>query len=57
MYEFRVSIAEELGMGLNVHVNQEGVEQGVCPFTHGSKVHTGIIKTQAFKAGAESVQF
>jgi len=32
-----------------VYTNQDGVEQGVGPFTHGSKVHTDIMKTQALK--------
>jgi sulfate adenylyltransferase subunit 2 len=49
MYEFRDRIAKEAGMELLVHINQEGVEQGVGPFTHGSKVHTDVMKTQALK--------
>ena len=31
-------------MDLLVHINQDGVDQGVGPFTHGSKVHTDIMK-------------
>ena len=34
---------------LIVHINQEGVAQGVGPFTHGSEIHTDIMKTQALK--------
>jgi len=49
MYEFRDRIAKEAGMELLVYTNQDGVEQGVGPFTHGSKVHTDIMKTQALK--------
>ncbi|AKS40907.1 sulfate adenylyltransferase subunit CysD [Wenzhouxiangella marina] len=49
MYEFRDWIAREVGMELIVHINEEGVAQGVSPFTHGSKVHIDIMKTQALK--------
>ncbi|NBB91737.1 MAG: sulfate adenylyltransferase subunit CysD [Gammaproteobacteria bacterium] len=49
MYEFRNRIARESGMELIVHTNEEGVRQGINPFTHGSKVHTDIMKTQALK--------
>lgn len=49
MYAFRDQIAEEAGMDLIVHINQEGVDQGVGPFTHGSRVHTDIMKTQSLK--------
>src|SRR3954462_8593372 len=30
-------IREELGWDLLVHINEEGVKQGVSPYTHGSK--------------------
>ncbi|MEM9059781.1 MAG: sulfate adenylyltransferase subunit CysD [Pseudomonadota bacterium] len=49
MIEFRDRIARELGLELIVHINQEGVAQGVGPFSHGSKVHTDIMKTEALK--------
>jgi sulfate adenylyltransferase subunit 2 len=38
--------AKELGWELLVHINEEGVKQGIGPFTHGSKVHTDIMKTR-----------
>ena len=40
MYEFRDRIAKQLGMQLLVHVNEDGLRQGIGPFTHGSQVHT-----------------
>jgi sulfate adenylyltransferase subunit 2 len=46
MYAHRDRIARELGMDLLVHVNPEGLAQGVNPFTHGSALHTDIMKTQ-----------
>jgi sulfate adenylyltransferase subunit 2 len=49
MYEFRDQMARELGMELLVHVNPEGLAQGINPFTHGSQVHTDIMKTQGLK--------
>lgn len=42
-------IRDELGLELLVHTNQEGVRQGVTPFTHGSAAYTTIMKTEALK--------
>src|SRR5690554_7827357 len=45
MIEFRENlIRKQLGWDLIVYINEEGREQGVGPFTHGSKVHTDIMK-------------
>jgi sulfate adenylyltransferase subunit 2 len=49
MYAFRERIARELGFELLVHINQEGLRQGINPFTHGSAIHTDVMKTQALK--------
>jgi sulfate adenylyltransferase subunit 2 len=49
MYELRDRIADELGVELLVHINQEGVAAGINPFDHGSEVHTNIMKTEALK--------
>ncbi|CAI6145934.1 MAG: Sulfate adenylyltransferase subunit 2 [uncultured Sulfurimonas sp.] len=49
MIEFRDNRAKELGFDLVVHSNPEGIAMGVGPFSHGSKVHTDIMKTQALK--------
>jgi len=49
MIEFRDRTARELGLELIVHVNQEGLALGINPFTHGSAVHTDVMKTQALK--------
>lgn len=50
-------IREELGWELLVHINQEGVAQGVGPFTHGSQVHTDIMKTQSLKQALNKYKF
>ncbi len=57
MYEFRDRIAAEVGMELLVHTNQDGIDQGVGPFSHGSKVHTDIMKTQALKQALDKYGF
>ncbi|WP_434625675.1 sulfate adenylyltransferase subunit CysD [Azospirillum sp. B2RO_4] len=49
MIEFRDRTAQELGIDLMVHINQDGVRQGIGPFTHGSAVHTDVMKTQSLK--------
>ena len=33
MIEYRDNLAKRLGLDLIVHINQEGVEEGVTPFT------------------------
>jgi len=57
MIEFRDTIAERYGLDLMVHINQEGVEQGVGPFTHGSSFHTDVMKTQALKQALNAHKF
>ncbi|MFM1988709.1 MAG: hypothetical protein RJA99_1666 [Pseudomonadota bacterium] len=53
MYAFRDRIARDFGVELLVHVNREGVARGIGPFTHGSGVHTEVMKTQALKQALE----
>ncbi|MBT5432472.1 MAG: sulfate adenylyltransferase subunit CysD [Alphaproteobacteria bacterium] len=57
MYTFRDKMAEDIGMDLIVHVNQEGVEQGIGPFTHGSALHTDVMKTQGLKQALDKYGF
>jgi sulfate adenylyltransferase subunit 2 len=57
MITFRDKMAEKVGMKLIVHTNQEGVAQGVGPFTHGSAKHTDVMKTQALKQALEKHGF
>ena len=57
MYEFRDAMAQRLGMPLLVHVNREGLAQGISPITHGSQVHTDVMKTQALKQALDSHGF
>ncbi|MHA7857042.1 MAG: sulfate adenylyltransferase subunit CysD [Henriciella sp.] len=57
MIEFRDRKAKELGMDLIVHSNQDGIDAGVGPFSHGSSVHTDIMKTQALKQALDKHKF
>ena len=57
MIEFRDQHIQNLGLELLVYVNEEGVEQGIGPFTHGSKKHTDIMKTEALKQALDKYQF
>jgi sulfate adenylyltransferase subunit 2 len=47
MIEFRDQFTKQIGLELLVHTNMEGVRQGIGPFSHGSAVHTDVMKTQA----------
>ena len=57
MIEFRDRYAKENNWDLIVHYNKEGYEKGIGPFTHGSKVHTDIMKTQALLEGLSKYKF
>jgi sulfate adenylyltransferase subunit 2 len=57
MIEFRDRRVRELGLDLIVHINPEGQAQGIGPFTHGSTVHTDVMKTQALKQALEMYGF
>jgi len=54
MIAFRDAAVAKLGVDLCVHINQEGVRQGISPLTHGSKVHTDVMKTQALRQALEA---
>lgn len=57
MIEFRDKRMQELGLELNIHINPEGIKQGVGPFTHGSKVHTEIMKTEGLKQALNKYKY
>ena len=57
MYEFRDRAAKQAGMDLLVHVNPEGLAQGIGPISHGSQVHTDVMKTQALKQALDRYGF
>jgi sulfate adenylyltransferase subunit 2 len=57
MYEFRDAIAKKLGMQLLVYVNREGLAAGIGPFSHGSQLHTDVMKTQALRQALDQYGF
>ena len=57
MIAFRDQLIEKLGLQLLVYINQDGVDQGIGPFTHGSKKHTDVMKTDALKQALDKYQF
>ena len=57
MIEFRDKRIKELGLELLTHTNMDGVKEGVGPFTHGSAVHTDIMKTEGLKQALKKYRF
>jgi sulfate adenylyltransferase subunit 2 len=57
MYEFRDAVAKQTGMELLVHINEAGLAQGISPFTHGSQVHTDVMKTQGLRQALDKYRF
>jgi len=57
MYAFRKQMAEEHGLNLLVHVNEEGLARGINPFDSGSVVHTDVMKTEALKQALDKYGF
>lgn len=57
MIAFRDKMAQELGLQLLVHINQDGLDRGIGPFTHGSAVHTDVMKTQGLKQALDKYGF
>lgn len=57
MIQFRDKMAADLGMDLIVHINQDGVDRGIGPFTHGSQIHTDVMKTEGLKQALDKYKF
>jgi len=57
MYAFRDKRASEVGMQLIVHVNPEGLAMKMSPITHGSVVHTDVMKTQGLRQALDKYGF
>ena len=57
MISFREQMAAEYGFDLLVHINDEGLSQGVNPFTHGSALYTDIMKTEGLKQALDKYKF
>ena len=57
MIAFRDQLVKELALELLVHVNQDGIDQGIGPFSHGSTIHTDVMKTQGLKQALDKWEF
>lgn len=57
MISFRDEIVARLGLDLLVHTNPDGVARGIGPVSHGSAVHTDVMKTQALKQALDKYGF
>ena len=57
MIAFRDRRVAETGTGLRVHINPDGVAQGIGPISHGATVHTDVMKTQGLKQALDQYGF
>jgi sulfate adenylyltransferase subunit 2 len=57
MIAFRDTIARELGLDLIVHINESGLARGIGPISHGSAMHTDVMKTQALRQTLDKYEF
>jgi sulfate adenylyltransferase subunit 2 len=56
MIAFRDQVAAS-DVELLVHINEDGVRQGISPLTHGATVHTDVMKTAALKQALDKYGF
>jgi sulfate adenylyltransferase subunit 2 len=57
MYAFRERMAAEHSLEMLVHVNRQGLEMGINPFTHGSAAYTDVMKTESLKQALDHYDF
>jgi sulfate adenylyltransferase subunit 2 len=57
MIAFRDEVAERYNVELRVHINEDGVRQGIGPFSHGATVHTDVMKTQALRQALDAGRY
>ena len=57
MIAFRDKMVADNDLDLLVHINTDGVEKGIGPFSHGSATHTDIMKTVALKQALDKHGF
>ncbi len=57
MIAFRDRRVVEEGMTLHVHMNPDGIAQGVGPISHGATIHTDVMKTQGLRQALEKFGF
>ncbi|TPG11206.1 sulfate adenylyltransferase subunit CysD [Rhodanobacter glycinis] len=57
MIAFRDQVAAAGDVEVLVHINEDGVREGISPFTHGATVHTDVMKTVALKQALDKYGF
>jgi len=57
MIEFRDRLVKDLDLDFVEWINQDGVDQGVGPFTHGTQRHTHVMKTEALKQALNAGEY
>ena len=57
MISFRDSMAATLGFDLLIHINEDGIAQGINPIDSGSNVHTHIMKTVGLRQALDKYGF
>jgi sulfate adenylyltransferase subunit 2 len=57
MYQLREEITRKFNLELIIYTNPDGVAQDINPFTHGSAIHTDVMKTQGLKQALDKYQF
>ncbi len=57
MYAFRTEVVQRYGVDLRVHINLDGVRDGVGPISHGSATHTAIMKTEGLKQALDAGKY
>jgi sulfate adenylyltransferase subunit 2 len=57
MIALRDQVAAAGDVEVLVHINEDGVRQGISPLTHGATVHTDVMKTVALKQALDQYGF
>ncbi|HMI77034.1 MAG TPA: sulfate adenylyltransferase subunit CysD [Buchnera sp. (in: enterobacteria)] len=57
MYDFRDHITKKLNIELIIHINQDGISEGINPFLHGATKYTDIMKTEGLKQAINKYSF
>ncbi len=57
MYKLRDEVSSDPAVQLLVHTNQDGLARGISPITHGSQIHTDVMKTEGLKQALDHYAF
>ena len=57
MIEFRDQLVKDLDLDFVEWINQDGVDEGIGPFTHGTQRHTHVMKTEALKQALNAGEY